>query len=34
MSAHPAREDPETDLSRWLDPLIAAYAAATPLDEN
>lgn len=29
----PARADPQADLSRWLDPLIAAYPAATPLDE-
>ncbi len=27
-------EDAEGDLSRWLDPLIAAYPAATPLDED
>jgi hypothetical protein len=29
-----APEDAEYDLSRWLDPLIAAYPAATPLDED
>jgi hypothetical protein len=28
------REEPEADLSFWLDPLIAAYPAATPLDEG
>jgi putative DNA primase/helicase len=26
--------DPEVDLSPWLDPLIAAYPPATPLDED
>jgi hypothetical protein len=26
-------EEPEADLSPWLDPLIAAYPAATPIDE-
>jgi hypothetical protein len=28
------QEDAEDDLSRWLDPLVAAYPAATPLDED
>ncbi len=27
-------EEPEPDLSPWLDPLIAAYPAATPIDEE
>jgi hypothetical protein len=28
-----ANEEPEVDLSRWLDPLIAAYPPANPLDD-
>ncbi|CAN5190884.1 hypothetical protein BH10PLA2_BH10PLA2_17190 [soil metagenome] len=30
----PAGEEPEPDLSPWLDPLIAAYPAPTPIDEE